>query len=669
MYRLSNKKIRSLNIAIPRIELFLLLGFIIWHLANINSLRFHYEDLEVLHNLYRFENIAKGGVPYITYTGSYGPLLSYFHAMFYKIMPSGIFSTNIILLIISPIVSLFIGYAAARLIFKNNFSRVCFLTLSILLVTYTESWYYSCRVWIGLLSVALFSSGMARCKKYHLFFSGVLLVTVFFTSPDIGIYTFVSLLPVTILILLLDKKYLKYSYYFISGLIIAAILFALLFHKFIIEYLSSVAIQIKHYNWSMGWPFPEIFEERHKIFLGYFRPLAVYICGLISVIYVFLAIKRESKNYIAVLLPFILFGLFLYRTLLSRSDNGHLHFILAPAIIVLALLIDIYLNKHKSAVDFVNKRYLLSIFIITTMCLFFFRNILTEQISVYKSRFRLKPKKNESFYAPLGIFLDNNKINEFNEVSNYIKENTLADDFIYVFPRGPYYYLTGRRNPTSHYDFALLYTREMRNNIVKEIDKKQTEYIINPITWFPDTNNLLFAKEIEDYISTHYFFDRQIYNTFIFKRLPDPVEKPEFLSMKEWAGDDKDEILLNGFLRQSRNDRLKVTKDRASIEFNCAPTEAGAVEIDISLLEYFPFMRSLAKPILELVSYDDDGMVSYENKGIPSDGEEYVISYVFAKTRRIVKLQFILNSPGPFNPKPSYVHIGKVSLMLKSAGI
>lgn len=642
---LKEGKIKVFNIEFGYLELFLLFGFIVFHMAHIRALRFHYEDMEVLGDFYRLDNIVKGIMPVTEHSISYGPLLWYFHAMFYNFMPHNIFSTNIILLVISPVVSFLMGYIISRLVFKESFPRICFLLMSMLLATYSESWYFSCRVWIGLLAIALFSSGILENRKNYMFISGLILVSTFFISHEISVYAACAMLMTIVTLFFFDKEILRCMPYFVYGLFLSIGLFGLLFQNLIKEYLISIVIQSQHYNWAMGWSFPDIFDERHKIWFGYFRPTSIHLLGL-SVIFITWFKKRKPDKYrITKLLPFILFGILSFRTLLSRADDGHLHFILPSSIVVLGILIEI-LNRKRNYRDFITKRYFLSILIATSLSIFFFRNIISDQFQIYKQRLRFSPREEELFYAPLGIFLKNDRIREFSEVSDYIEKNTGRDDFIYIFPRGPYYYLANRRNATTHYDFSLVYTRQMRQELINDIEEKRVKFIINPIIWFPDMNNLLFTREMEDYVNTNFTLDRKIYNTLIFKRLPYPIDSPR-------------QIVTKGF---DYDKNLRITDRDFTLEFDCDAVPSDTVEIEIGLLRYPFLLRNLAKPSLELISYDDKGMVSYKSVNIPSDGEVYPIRYRFNQIRNIKKLEFILSAPGLFNPQPSLVYIDKISL-------
>lgn len=658
-------KIRLFGFSISYAELFLLSGFVFLHIINIRPLMFLYYDTEILENLYRFENLTHGKVPFVDYIVSYGPLLWDVHAWFYKFLPPGVFSTNIVLLVISPIISLCMGYACARLIFKNKFSVVCFLILTMLLFRYTESWFYSCRVWAGLLTLAFFASGLITGKKYHLFSSGVILIATFFVSYEISLYVFASVFMVIPFILILDRKYYKPILYFLSGLILGAIFFTALYHQFIKGYLTHALVLSGNYNWVMGLPFPGFFDERQKIFFGYFRPFFINLLALITLCVIYFKWKKDAIKIVSLILPFVLFGFFIHRSLISRSDDAHLYYIVAPAVLVLVLLIELYLNKRQAAKDFINRRYFLSIFIITIASIFFLRNVFWDQLLIYKTRFRVQPRSDESFFAPFGVFLRNDKVEEFTRVCEYIKEHTLADDYIYVFPRGPHYFLTGRRNPAMHYELTSLYTRQMRRALIEEIEKKHTKYIINPIVWFPDSNNLLFAREVSDYAQTHFFLEEEMYNTKIFKRRPYPIQKNEPRLINKWGSADINKIRMDGLSGNFARGNLRVENNNPSLECFCPPAQADLVEITISLSEYPILLRSLAKPSLALIAYDNDGMVSYEAIGVPSDGQKYSLRYNLKKTREITRLKFLLEAPGLFNPQPTYINIDDVSLLLQ----
>jgi len=330
--------------------------------------------------------------------------------------------------------------------------------------------------------------------------------------------------------------------------------------------------------------------------------------------------------------------------------------------VLLALLVDRHVRITRAdGLQAPGRRQVAGILLIVLPCLFFFRNIVWDQLLIFKGRYRLFPHANESWYKPLGVFLPESDIREMDEVTEYLKAHTSPDEYVFVVPRGPYNYLAGRKNPTMY--TTALYTKELRSKRIEEIEKKKTTYIVNPITWFPELNPALIMKELKDYMDRYFVLEKKTANTLIFRRRPDPVMPLPRSPLREWDALSAGEVTLEGFSGEFGRGELRVVQARPALEFRCYPTPAESVVIRIGLSGYPPFMRTLAKPRLELISIDSGGKVAYEKLSVPTDGTTYDIEYSLGEKREITKLLFVFDAPGMFNCQPTRVYVDKVSLL------
>jgi hypothetical protein len=117
------------------------------------------------------------------------------------------------------------------------------------------------------------------------------------------------------------------------------------------------------------------------------------------------------------------------------------------------------------------------------------------------------------------ISLPMEKVQTIRKVVKYIKDNTAADEPIYVFPYSPvYYFLTDRESPTKyepHYSIL----KETRQEVIKELEEREVKFIVyverGPL--FGITTETSFP-EICDYISNSYELDKNFGDTKILRR-------------------------------------------------------------------------------------------------------------------------------------------------------
>jgi len=214
---------------------------------------------------------------------------------------------------------------------------------------------------------------------------------------------------------------------------------------------------------------PIEFLQRFNFYLVF----TFYIFSALILLAFFLKNKKISRNQL-VKLALIIYGSLIYLRTLDTPCTGYFTYGLVPFFLLIALLIGDAIRGWQK------KSLALKTVVILAMTLIFSWFVLTEDTGLLLKNFGKKetPKEKETFasefYFPLGWFIRKDLAGQYQEITNYIVDNSDKNDFLYVYPWGPYNHLTGRRSP-SRYPLPSISDRE---KIVEELQTKKPKFIV-----------------------------------------------------------------------------------------------------------------------------------------------------------------------------------------------
>ncbi|MCJ7793089.1 MAG: hypothetical protein MUP45_03870 [Candidatus Marinimicrobia bacterium] len=181
-----------------------------------------------------------------------------------------------------------------------------------------------------------------------------------------------------------------------------------------------------------------------------FYLVVIFLVSLFLFLLIRLIIKRKFSRSDLIKLSLTIYGLVISLRTLDNPCTGYFSYSLVPFFLLLALLIDRLLSWIKK-----RKSVGLKAIGITGIMIIFAWFLITEYTGTLVQIFGKKeaPVKKEvvasEFYRPAGWFIKKDYVRDYQEVVNYIKKHSEKEDFLYVYPWGPYNQLANRKSPTS----------------------------------------------------------------------------------------------------------------------------------------------------------------------------------------------------------------------------
>jgi hypothetical protein len=358
----------------------------------------------------------------------------------------------------------------------------------------------------------------------ELFLSGVFVGLAFlFRFYEVGAASLAFLVTIFIYSGLDKKKLLRHTPLFCGGVLLVVGLAFLALIKIwqpMIEQIviENVNVATTHYGASMDLPYLTYYKPYFKYVLSglkgitanasvsYIMKFFGHLCYLIVIILShllpfllvgmaiwYLAGKKLEKFDKAVILLFLLWGMFTFPKALGRSDMGHLAQSITPLLFLLIFLLQKSIEFFHQNKTSLNKLSSFGLVVISTLLLLSVPSFLIGTgFALTKPNFRVSTQ--------YGTLLLNNESEAYdiNAVIAFINQNTKEGDYIFVTSwfAPPFYALTNRRNPTYYDSLIDLVARpseekQMRvcNNIAK------AKLIVHRAYWgFDNKEELKFLK-------------------------------------------------------------------------------------------------------------------------------------------------------------------------------
>ena len=399
---------------------------------------------------------------------------------------------------------------------------------------------FGMRQGMGLLAIMTGYLAFDSKKRITSIIAGVVLALAYLISSEVGIFS-TLILFLLFFLRLVNARQVKEVLLRIALLVLSSVMVFFVFYVWAStegwfwSYLNSIISDMTIYSGIAlpnGKSFPNIIELVPVDFSAVAwakyivsKELLLYwlfLLYIVTFLYLFIRFvlgKADKRDELVFLIA--VYGFFLATILIGRS--GHFSFTLAPAFILLAVFSDILFGHYKGAKN--RKEKFLSLFILIIIFLFLARIVL-----IYRPHF---PKIINVPAAVISAksspeFVGNTKIplfqeTEIREMQLFVAENTTPKDAVFFLGNEPMMYLlTNRDNPTRYDIPVVANTRQKRLEVLDDIKRDRTKYIIyNKNSWPVDeVNNFVRIPELRDYLALNY--KREDRGSFILYTRIDP---------------------------------------------------------------------------------------------------------------------------------------------------
>ncbi len=215
---------------------------------------------------------------------------------------------------------------------------------------------------------------------------------------------------------------------------------------------------------------PIEFLQRLNLYLVF----VFFILYALVLLFLFLKNRKFSRDNL-VRLALIIYGLLVFVRTLDTPCLGYFSYGLVPFFLLLTLLIETIYTWIKQ-----KKPLGLKALGIVALVIIFSWFILTEHTGSLIRAFGEKEELGEGetfareFYPPVGWFIKEDFAKDYQEIDNYIQDHTAKEEFLYVYPWGPYNHLAKRQSPSS-YPLPVNLDGE---KIVKEFQVKKPKLVV-----------------------------------------------------------------------------------------------------------------------------------------------------------------------------------------------
>lgn len=434
----------------------------------------HFDSVEEGFWLGWLSGIRDGKVLYRDIAAYHPPIIVWLLYIFQKIIGFGIENTRLLLHLLQIVGMIFYYFSIKRLL-KNRLSVFVVMLLALSLTSILVKNNVEVRLSVGLLSLAMIGNPLI---------AGALAAVSLFTSIEVGIAAIISAVIGTTLVN--KKNIIKFLGGFLT--VAAPIAIVLAMQGALLPMLTQIgfyasAFSSGYLNLPVSRSVNSAFIHWHIInqyvseypFLWEIARGGV-VAGLI------LSILKKNKLAISL----AVFALILFRSALGRSDIYHLLF---PLLVAIPLIF--------SALEKFKNKYLVPVFSIFLVFVFG-RNIVNANF-IEAKLFQL-----QTYGKVIG---EQEKIltDDEERVVQYIKENTLVNETIFVYPWNPeIYFLAERPSVTKFYTPYAFFTEQYQKQMISELEANEEVLIIyNPEMKFanltPDSLPVLNKYLLENY--------------------------------------------------------------------------------------------------------------------------------------------------------------------------
>ncbi|MDP2921146.1 MAG: hypothetical protein Q8O12_02075 [Candidatus Omnitrophota bacterium] len=368
------------------------------------------------------------------------------------------------------------------------------------------------RFGLGISAIMLAANFLNKKKGLWLFLAGAMSGLAFWTSFEIGAFSFISVISMICLYSYFESKdmrsILRYAPVYISGFFIASAPFIvyLFLNNAFVSYVDTVKIVLTRmtdvFNVSLDFDTPKNFKEflmsavmpfNHNF--KYTLPFFFYI--LIGALILKKIIKRKIAVSDIIVISIVIYGAFLYRGAFRDIEGPQYRMALQPLLLVMFLYIEeAYLFIKKKAGILTGYKKALAIFLMVLIPLYsvaFSFAKYDKRFFIFKEVKSLVLKKSHAaipYADPFpeaikserakGIVVPGPQAEEMDNVIRYISSRVKARDIVFTFPElGAYNFLTDTQPLGRFYsaEFSFIIP-EWFNEMMADLKDKKPDFVI-----------------------------------------------------------------------------------------------------------------------------------------------------------------------------------------------
>ena len=455
----------------------------------------YYDEGYILNSAARIQD---GQIVYRDFDFVYTPLSILTTSLFFNFLGESVLSGRIAAVVIS-FISLFAIYKIVSLLT----SRKIILTLCLLFFIawgpahVNFPWPIMFAVSFYLFIILFFLLGCLRKNKIYFFWAGIMVMLVVSSKQNFGVGAFAASV---FSFFLINKNKKLYFHYFILGIFFSTFLavIAMISTDSLGPFIVNMDLYtLKRVVVGKVLDTPFIYEGTILVKLG---KLIFYSLPLLISIYAFYLSYRSKKTVYGIISVFT--AMFYLLGIRPTTDYTHTVPLLALSSVSLAVIFTLLPGKIHRA---------LMLLAMAILVIFgFYRAYYT---GYYKWDWYLRDHTQFARDPRLQVYMTPVGIKNTQEFTDYIKENTKSDDYIFVNYYSPLiYFISQRRNPTAYDLFSPIdIPPVLQKKALSEIKKKNTALIIlNSIN--KNEKSLLSGYIKKEYPISHQIADWVIYS-------------------------------------------------------------------------------------------------------------------------------------------------------------
>jgi hypothetical protein len=407
------------------------------------------------------------------------------------------------------------------------------------------------RTLFQVAAVALFWNALRRRSKTSAIFAGIFAGIALFFSYEIGVYTIVGGLAVTLLLWFTSKRVAwegmppaQAATFFLLGVILGAAPFAiwLALHGALDDFVTMSFITIPKYIdavWSL--PFPDIVSTFRKdlnlhtlaefVLWEKFHLIVSPLTIAIAAIYFIQRwLRRRVDMFDYALLVLTVFATVAQRTAFGRASFRHQYFaafLIGPLLVLLAVLVvralrDVWNRGGEGTRAFIAALSVMTVPVIAV--LFWIPDLINVRLHDFTRYYGRVMKVDRDSKAEEVMW-------RITDVRKELHERLRPNEPFFDFSNQPaFYFFANRPNPTRFYQVPILSPREFQAETIRDLERAKTKVIIRRspelFDQFDGVTNDLRAQAVSTYIDEVYRFHKAVRGVELWTRRPDAKPRP-----------------------------------------------------------------------------------------------------------------------------------------------
>ena len=578
------------------------------------------------------QDLALGKMIYRDFFWEYGFLYLALGMPFFLLWGKTFFGSILIRLLFFPLMALLLSFLLGKELLKKGY---LLLFLFLLFLFGVNADYTSFRHFLPELGLIFLIIGLEK-KRQKQFFLGSFLIGLSLTSSlEYGLAVLISLGFYFLLTFIRKpgRTVLNRAAVALAVIALPALpYFLYLWFNQALKNFFLFTFQYAQSFYSLS-PCRELFPRLNEVTLSlsFFQRSNLYLLPLLLLILLGWSVYQRKNWWFPFISSLLIYsGLIFYRVL-TTPCFGYLTYGLTFPFLILVFLLS--LPKKSTP---------LKIFLFLFLGWFLLVGSWTLLVQFSSQLAKIKERSNlEVKTLPVaGIKLEKNLADEYQKVTAFIQTNSQKDDYLYVYPNGPYNQLAQRQSPVSVAStWYLDLTPFLVDKTVQQLEEKKPKLIVLNVYngWNIKTllhqidYNLHLQNEaiifeavttpLEDFISQNYQLTKRFEIAWVLKEKPQsdsfqrfyqPVTKTDLWEMIVQG------LVSSPYLTPDKSLCFQVTQTQPMIKFSLKEPSSKFNLIKIPLKVDLGLSKVFSKYILNLYASTDDGQNYLFNRQLVS---------------------------------------------------